>query len=119
MKNREIKFRAYRKVDNWTYDVFSFCDDYVKCIIGEGMINKYLRTDFEPLMQFTGLHDKNGVEIYEGDILGFEVIKNFKEEYVHKFVVTWDNKNAGWIQFSPKNKVVVLGNIHQTPELLS
>jgi uncharacterized phage protein (TIGR01671 family) len=77
-----------------------------------------VKVEVDSIGQYTGLKDKNGKEIYEGDILGFEVVKNFTNVTVHHFVVIWDFENAGWIQFSPKYKIVVLGNIYENPELL-
>lgn len=63
MKQRQIKFRA------WTNN----------CWINKGMVYDYQDTVYPqsfsfndadvPLMQFTGLNDKNGKEIYEGDII--------------------------------------------------
>jgi len=94
------------------------------------------------IMQFTGLHDKNGKEIYEGDILGFWDIdetdyKKFIDDNFPDFN-TWDGKKLykkseikwsaeayGWrmpmqsrLKISMKD-VEVIGNIYETPELLT
>ena len=108
---RELKFRAWIEKEKYM------------ALQGEPDLETlssfmYHYSDCKNLMQYTGLKDKNGKEIYEGDILGFEVIRNFKEITVYHFAVTWDFENAGWIQFSPKNKIVVIGNIYENPELL-
>jgi len=117
---REIKFRAWDKRAN------AFTDGWViypdgNCEYPQGGwdLGGYFENKEEfILMQYTGLKDKNGVEIYEGDILAFERTKDFKKETVHPFEVTWDNEKASWINFSPKDMVVVIGNIHENPELL-
>lgn len=75
----------------------------------------------ETIGQFTGLLDKNGKEIYEGDILGFERERNFTKEVIHLFEVRWENYGngmIGWTQFSPIDQIVKVGNIYDDPELI-
>ena len=72
------------------------------------------------LMQFTGLKDKNGKEIFEGDILkgrkGLNPIVEYSEER-GMFIV---NFQVGYVNFNDElgEEWEVIGNIYENPELL-
>lgn len=117
---RDIKFRAWNHDSKRMSEVFDLTDD----------IEWY--KDERPcydLMQFTGLTDKNGKEIYEGDILatendGKDGADEWKEEIIG--AVDWDNQYAQFTNM-PSNDdesiysleyVKVVGNIYENPELL-
>ena len=82
--------------------------------------------DLFPLMQFTGLHDKNGKEIYEGDIV--KIVGRIKEPQI----VGWDVEQGRFCfvyetgepmrDFHIRTEVPrfeIIGNIYENPELLS
>jgi len=75
------------------------------------------------LMQFTGLRDKNGNEIYEGDILKTATFKPMAVHWISKFASFCINSN-GW-SFShyfgegcDPEDCEIIGNIWENPELL-
>lgn len=129
--SREIKFRG-KRFDNgeWKYGNL-IIDDSGNCEIVDYENNYEIRYDVrgETIGQYTGLKDKTGQEIYEGDVLGTDGkvvgwVKGDVRGYCYD--VVYVNHPAGekrWTLYSTvvddyPNKIEVIGNIHDNPDLL-
>lgn len=68
------------------------------------------------LMQFTGLHDKNGKEIYEGDVVTLGGVMNYEIKFIRGgFAVDFKDGHRYLGQFANPE---IIGNIWENPELL-
>ena len=130
---REIKFRGRSatkcaaldiKFGDWVYGSFIQTNVDAPCIIsGNG---EQFEIDLETLGQFTGLTDRNGVEICEGDVL---IVNGHLKKVVSLEVRTSKRRGHGESYFETglhivsgygngENSLEVIGNIHENPELL-
>jgi len=83
-------------------------------------------------MKYTGLHEKHGKEIYEGDVVAED---NTAEDdpvhgfYIEPYEILWSDAKAGWLAVSATKfgfslskdgakTLEVIGNIHENPELM-
>ena len=139
--SREIKFRAWDEekktmvfpVQSWNTELFFFgfnskgleCSRYV----GKGAWKRL------PVMQFTGLLDKNGKEIYEGDVVKYDTSEEINHWVAGETaIVVWvaprfTFRMKPYNEFSGSNQNMPsaddaeflerIGNIYENPELLA
>jgi uncharacterized phage protein (TIGR01671 family) len=137
---REIKFRGRSIVDKFLAPVVQIDWEGNEAILshdGETEIYPLGQTDIlsegdkhVALMQYTGLKDKNGKEIYEGDIVRVQVRNTFDSFEPHIGFLKW---NGAWAGFevhvkssrvkdleinAPDDPLEIIGNIYETPNLL-
>lgn len=116
---RTIKFRAWDKENKkWVGDIDSFFNGMLFNRKIDSVGIDFWSNLFE-LSQFTGLLDKNGTEIYEGDILQSDDEKRIVVYVAPSFELQLpDTKAFAWDLWDGV-KEEIIGNIYENPELLS
>lgn len=125
--NREIKFRIWndydKKMIHWNE------------LLGNNLANIFTIPSYDKwLMQYTGLDDKNGKEIYEGDIVLLACYHYKEPVFDGEFEVIYDEINGMWLLVDLEDKENVytfenirgyyltelekIGNIYDNPEVL-
>lgn len=127
---REILFRGKSDNGYWIYGNLNFYPDINRTFIRKN--NKELlpsfqtsleeEVDHETVGQYTGLTDKNGTKIFEGDI-----VKLFMKDGIEIGAIGWSNIDLRYKFASPDGTAYgfditdtfeIIGNIHDNPELL-
>jgi len=132
---RELKFRAWLEQDRLMCPVISiYCNGNVDVSIQDS--GPFIKWPSQvKVMQWTGLLDKNGKEIYEGDVCAFVDTDGFR----HQWPITWNSENATfwyghlpvWSVFEsgyyqpvdgrqpyPGEGFEIIGNVYENKELL-
>lgn len=131
---REIKFRAWDKIHKYM-EFFELGHLYWR---GEDTGDYGFPDETDVVMQYTGLKDKNGKEIYEGDVVKYEKESMIDDKITECFGVVemleypdgeafYDQKHLGWCATGKEGTKTlpdvaeyseVIGNIYENPNLI-
>lgn len=115
---RDIKFKVWDKINNKMYDYGS---DEACELLEEGvdfMGMSFLSCQPNVIwLQYTGIEDKDGKSIYEGDIINR--INSYDKKLSENYIITWSEKYLSWYAegfgtlFDIGNDIKIIGNIYE------
>lgn len=126
------KFRAYfNRYKRMIYSIGVVNENTILVDFnGDGNLETIFLTNDISLMQFTGLKDKNGNEIYEGDVCRWTDPELFDGEIISDvFIARYNDEYLKWIgennnshddlyDFTDDRQLELIGNIYENPKLL-
>lgn len=124
--SREIKFRGLNEeTGEFVFGYYTKLTEGIRRFdaiiseIGDELVRFYIH-DKETIKQFTGLHDKNGKEIYEGDIIDYFETCRFNAKHETDAIIFADGVFRMERKYGQplKHCCEVIGNIHENPALL-
>lgn len=134
---REIQFRVYdskKKVMSHSFDIYGTNAFWIPRGDEFGSLDlRYLEINYD-LMQFTGILDKNGINICEGDIVRFDQGKkytyvivfvngSFQLKHTQEHIGLWGLLATATVEQTPSyhstlGNLIVIGNIHENKDLI-
>ncbi len=135
---REIKFKGWdKKKKRWIgddpLDYLCVCEDVIVLVrygskvpgvLDPVSCRQLTNPEVENLeiVEYTGLKDKSGKEIFEGDILeeekGYYFLVEWSTNYA-KFELKWKTKAYQYPEWNRGVEMTIIGNMHENPELLN
>lgn len=129
MSNRKFKFRAFHEKSKSI--IYFNNKKLIKDPYQMEHLSKLINGDYgDVLMQYTGLEDSNGKEIYEGDIISIGGMNDYPFEVKHTDIINGclgmyvgyylrrPNGSHTYLDSGDQHNYEVIGNIHENPELL-
>ncbi len=116
--DRIIKFRAWSP--KWKKMIYDGVDGYTISVHSGTIWLDSCDDECATLMQYTGINDENGVDVYEGD----RIMEDGEAGYVifqsGAFVICWDMEDVlvdpiGWDKQNRERKFTVIGNMYEKP----
>ena len=128
---REIKFRCWEKDEEAVGGGTMWPVRQIDFDVRDAYLGLH-SASFDDLvfMQFTGLHDKNGKDVFEGDIVrcgeyegdhdtkNYEIVYNEDGTYPAFDLKGWRNETNGISFFLNDGYIEIIGNIYENPDLL-